>query len=256
MENCVYRFLNINNEIIYIGKAKHLRQRLATHSHLPSECYEECVRIEYVSFETEQDMDYAEKYFIPKFKPKYNVALGEREITFDIPDLDDANWVVFKQEIKRMDDDTFSKNVLGLNSGVEIMETLFYADCERESRRGTGLYLMQEVVEDFKKIENKFYYIPSYALTDVAIMLTANKCTEVEESKIFSEFKEMLKREKRDNIKRKQVNIKLNPEAVRLIDEIVYHFHFLNRSEVVNLCMYSLSQSAKDSFLKKGINID
>ena len=111
-----------------------------------------------------------------------------------------------------MDDDTFSKNVLGLNSGVEIMETLFYADCERESRRGTGLYLMQEVVEDFKKIENKFYYIPSYALTDVAIMLTANKCTEVEESKIFSEFKEMLKREKRDNIKRKQVNIKLTPK--------------------------------------------
>ena len=28
MKNCVYRFVNENNEIIYIGKAKDLRNRI------------------------------------------------------------------------------------------------------------------------------------------------------------------------------------------------------------------------------------
>ena len=254
MENCVYRFLNKLNEIIYIGKAKHLRQRLATHSHLPSECYAECVKIEYVSFETEQDMDYAERYFIPKYKPKYNTALGEKEVTFDLPSLDNGEWKVLKKELK-IEGESFSKNVLNLNTGIEIMETLFFSDCEKESRKGTGLYLMQDVVADFEKIENKFYYIPTYALIDAAIMLTSKKCEEVEESKIYNEFKEMLRKERKENIKRKQVSIRLNPESIKAIDDIVYHFHFLNRSDIVNLCMYTLSQSAKDSFLKKGINI-
>ena len=86
-------------------------------------------------------------------------------------------------------------------------------------------------------------------------MLTSKKCEEVEESKIYNEFKEMLRKERKENIKRKQVSIRLNPESIKAIDDIVYHFHFLNRSDIVNLCMYTLSQSAKDSFLKKGINI-
>jgi excinuclease UvrABC nuclease subunit len=62
MKNCVYRFVNENNEIIYIGKAKDLRNRINTHNHLPKECYEERTRIEYTSFETETDMDFAERY--------------------------------------------------------------------------------------------------------------------------------------------------------------------------------------------------
>ena len=161
-------------------------------------------------------------------------------MTFDMPSLENAGWKVFKQELK-LEGETFSKNVLNLNTGIEIMETLFFSDCEKESRKGTGLYLMQDVVADFEKIENKFYYIPTYALIDAAIMLTSKKCEEVEESKIYNEFKEMLRKERKENIKRKQVSIRLNPESIKAIDDIVYHFHFLNRSDIVNLCMYTLS---------------
>ena len=39
MKNCVYRFLNKDNEIIYIGKTKDLDNRIKTHEHLPKECY-------------------------------------------------------------------------------------------------------------------------------------------------------------------------------------------------------------------------
>lgn len=40
MENCIYRFLDINKKLLYIGKAKNLEERLSNHNHLPIECYE------------------------------------------------------------------------------------------------------------------------------------------------------------------------------------------------------------------------
>ena len=39
MKNCIYRFLNKNKEVIYVGKAKDLNKRLSTHKHLDIECY-------------------------------------------------------------------------------------------------------------------------------------------------------------------------------------------------------------------------
>nr|DAQ07690.1 MAG TPA: GIY-YIG nuclease superfamily protein [Caudoviricetes sp.] len=33
MENCIYRFLDINKKLLYIGKAKHLEERLSNHNH-------------------------------------------------------------------------------------------------------------------------------------------------------------------------------------------------------------------------------
>ena len=72
MKNCVYRFLNKNNEVIYIGKATDLNQRMKNHNHLPEECYKERIRVEYIKFKTEDDMNLAERYFILKCNPKYN----------------------------------------------------------------------------------------------------------------------------------------------------------------------------------------
>ena len=91
-ENCVYRFLNANNEVVYIGKAKNLKARLNSHTHLPKECYEEISDIEYYSFETEDEMDLAERYLIPKLKPKYNVVMAGRSISLSIPVFDNLTW--------------------------------------------------------------------------------------------------------------------------------------------------------------------
>ena len=41
IENCIYKFLNKNNEVIYVGKSKKLRDRLSAHCHLSSEQYKE-----------------------------------------------------------------------------------------------------------------------------------------------------------------------------------------------------------------------
>lgn len=93
--NCVYRFLNKEGEIIYIGKAKNLKVRLSNHEHLPKECYLERDKIEFVLFKTEDDMEFAERYYIPKYKPKYNVIWSEREISIDIPSLDNKKWIEY-----------------------------------------------------------------------------------------------------------------------------------------------------------------
>lgn len=77
--NCVYRFLNKYNEIIYVGKAKNLKNRLSNHNHLPKECYKERDRIEFICLNNEFDMDLAERYFITKINPKYNTVLNKKK---------------------------------------------------------------------------------------------------------------------------------------------------------------------------------
>ena len=44
LKNCVYRFLDKNNNIIYVGKAKNLKSRLNSHNHLSEKCYDEIER--------------------------------------------------------------------------------------------------------------------------------------------------------------------------------------------------------------------
>lgn len=95
--NCVYRFLDINNEIIYIGKAKNLDTRLKTHTHLLAECYDNIHKIEYITFNNEAEMSTAEIYYINKYKPKYNSASKwQGSLSYNIDILDDMKWNDYK----------------------------------------------------------------------------------------------------------------------------------------------------------------
>lgn len=93
--NCVYRFLDCNNNIIYIGKAKDLYSRMNSHGHLPSECYKQTKRVECCQFSSEYEMDLAERYFIPKINPKYNTVLNNLSINFSIEEFDKKQWNVY-----------------------------------------------------------------------------------------------------------------------------------------------------------------
>lgn len=92
----MYRFLNQEGDVIYIGKAKDLKNRLHSHRHLPKACYEERVTIEYVEFETEDDMDLAERYYVPKYKPKYNYIYAERDLRVSLRELDKRQWGLYE----------------------------------------------------------------------------------------------------------------------------------------------------------------
>ena len=99
-KNCVYRFLNQSNEILYIGKASGLRNRLKLHDHLPQYCYNETDRIEFLSFKTKDDMELAEKYFIAKCQPRYNTREKATCYTLSIPVLDEAHWTHYLPDSK------------------------------------------------------------------------------------------------------------------------------------------------------------
>lgn len=123
--NCIYRFLNENNEIIYIGKAKNLKNRLNSHHHLPNECYEERKKIEFTMFETEDDMDFAERYYIPKIKPKYNDIFKERAMTLSIDKFDDAKWYKYTKSLKIKEDELegFQTNLSEVNDAIKLLKS-------------------------------------------------------------------------------------------------------------------------------------
>lgn len=103
MKNCVYRFLNKDNEIIYIGKAADLNKRISCHNHLPKECYEERKKIEYIQFNNEQECLFAEKYLIIKNKPKYNIDFKDIDFILNLNDFDELKWNKYRGDnyIKR-----------------------------------------------------------------------------------------------------------------------------------------------------------
>jgi excinuclease UvrABC nuclease subunit len=94
----VYRFKDINNNIIYVGKtAQTLDRRISQHltkGHLPKECYRNIARIEYQKYKTESDSLVMETYYITKYNPKYNTLQKSR----DLPtlELDNKEWKIYK----------------------------------------------------------------------------------------------------------------------------------------------------------------
>lgn len=97
-KNCIYRFFNQKDEIIYIGKAKNLKTRLSNHTHLPRECYEEMVKIEYCCLTSEDELDLAERYLIPKYKPKYNTEFKQRDVSLTLHSFENLVWQVYSDQ--------------------------------------------------------------------------------------------------------------------------------------------------------------
>ena len=100
INNIVYRFIDTNGEIIYVGKAENLLNRLNGHKHLPDECYHRVARLEYCKFDSYDDLYLAEPYFIAKWKPEYNQDYKNRNYSFSIAELEDKEWKEFNQGVK------------------------------------------------------------------------------------------------------------------------------------------------------------
>ena len=78
----IYQFIDKNESILYIGKAKHLKKRIASYFGNRKDMRNKtrimvrnAVRLEYTIVDTEQDALLLEATLIQKHQPKYNVAL-------------------------------------------------------------------------------------------------------------------------------------------------------------------------------------
>jgi len=89
----LYKFINNNDEIIYVGKTKNnirirLNQHFGNNGHLSNEDYSEVVRVEYAKVKSESDLVVYEPYYINLYKPKLNSELKKQDIlTIQLPNL-------------------------------------------------------------------------------------------------------------------------------------------------------------------------
>lgn len=93
----VYRFLNKDGEIIYIGRSKDLKNRLNSHTHLSEECYNEIDRIEYIRCLNDDESSVYERYYINIINPKYNSQYkNSSEFSFELPEKE---WKLYNKKI-------------------------------------------------------------------------------------------------------------------------------------------------------------
>src|SRR5438309_5063312 len=78
----VYLFRDAKRRVLYVGKAKSLRKRVASHFSNPSTkgahgMLEEIGNIEFIATQTESEALLAEQNFIRQYRPRYNVRLRD-----------------------------------------------------------------------------------------------------------------------------------------------------------------------------------
>ena len=92
----VYKFLNHEGEIIYIGRTKDMNNRQTSHNHLSKQCYNETKQIQYIELCSYDEMCIYERYLINKIAPKYNTEFNNNsDFSFELPEKE---WKVYVEE--------------------------------------------------------------------------------------------------------------------------------------------------------------
>lgn len=103
----VYRFINKDNEIIYVGKTNCMESRMYQHRNNKMPFYKEYYKIEYITFEKENEQSFYEILMINKFNPKYNIK-DKYNTSFNIEDIKENDWKIY-DEIKLYTDEEMSQ---------------------------------------------------------------------------------------------------------------------------------------------------
>lgn len=97
----MYRFLNKDGEIIYIGRTINIHQRINQHKTtggVINRANDEVNNIEYVKCSSHTEMVMLELYLIDKYKPKYNIAdLYENESINIFQIKDNLVWIEYNK---------------------------------------------------------------------------------------------------------------------------------------------------------------
>lgn len=92
----VYRFVDLENHVIYVGKTNSLETRIAQHKTNKMPFWNKWYKIEYVEFENENDQLLYEILMINKFNPIYN-SKDKYNSTLSINDVKEHDWKIFDE---------------------------------------------------------------------------------------------------------------------------------------------------------------
>lgn len=136
----VYRHLNKNGEIIYIGKSKNLLSRQRSHRD-NSSWFDDIDKIEYINLSSKIEMDVAELYLINKYTPINNkkdnradsisiVSINEDWNNFNIKELKRHVKKDNKKFETEITDDMFKKSELLIKMNITDLSLFQYETLE------------------------------------------------------------------------------------------------------------------------------
>jgi excinuclease ABC subunit C len=145
----VYLFRDHKRRVLYVGKAKSLRKRVAGHFSNPSTrgasgLLDEMANIEYIATETEAEALLAEQNFIREYRPRYNVRLrDDKSYPYIAISLDeDFPRVYFTREKHRRNRAYFGpfSNAKRVRETLDLLGKVFqYRTCDgAEPGRASG----------------------------------------------------------------------------------------------------------------------
>ena len=79
----IYKYFDAHNELLYVGKAKHLRKRVSSYfsktftSYKTHELVQRISRIDFTIVNSEQDAFLLENTLIKQFQPRFNINLKD-----------------------------------------------------------------------------------------------------------------------------------------------------------------------------------
>lgn len=124
----VYKFVDNNNQIIYIGKTIRLQARMVEHfitdSHLTDECYDNVKYVFYCSFKTNAEMDIYEIYLIDKYRPQYNKKSVYEQDEISSIILPELVWEEYPFDLKEKRTMPDKKTAAGIEDIRAMINTL------------------------------------------------------------------------------------------------------------------------------------
>lgn len=94
----VYRFINKDNVITYVGKTQNLYRRFLQHDHLSKDIS----RIEYIECDSEAEMTWKEVYYINLFYNELSTNVSDVYLKGKMKDIGlDDNWIKYKKSFNK-----------------------------------------------------------------------------------------------------------------------------------------------------------
>ncbi len=131
----VYRMISDEDEVLYVGKAKNIKKRITSYSHLEKlpvrlqRMVAQICRMEFIVVENEARALLVENELIKKFKPRYNILLKDDK-TFPhlMIDVESEYPCLRKYRGSRRDKNKYFgpfASVMAVNSVVDILQKVF-----------------------------------------------------------------------------------------------------------------------------------
>jgi len=150
-DNLVYKFHNINNELLYVGITNNMKIRLTKHKQ-DKYWFEEITKITTSDKLNRNEAHIYEIYYIANEKPKYNIDfIDGGKINFEIVNLLFKDYVIIKPRFRS------TNKIININDKIDIDKV-------------SELYLKGNTIKEIATIANRSPYTIKMHLMDLGLI--------------------------------------------------------------------------------------